>query len=105
MRWTFFDWLSCLYRTTDASGKVRIRLCYAAIRLYRMIRTHQIVSALALFGSLSSAAQTESEPAPAPHNARMAQSPRVFPDGPAHFTLKAPEAKSVQLAGAVSSSP
>jgi enterochelin esterase-like enzyme len=70
-----------------------------------MIRTHQIVSALALFGSLCFAAQTESESIPATTNVRTAQSPRVFPDGRAHFTLKAPEAKSVQLAGAVSRSP
>ncbi len=38
-------------------------------------------------------------------NVRGAQSPRIFPDGRALFTLKAPDAKTVQLAGAVSKSP
>jgi enterochelin esterase family protein len=65
----------------------------------------KIVSALVAFGSLCLAAQTESNALPASTNVRNAQHPRVFPGGRAQFTLKAPEAKSVELAGAVSSSP
>lgn len=36
---------------------------------------------------------------PAPSNVRESQTPLVNPDGSIHFTLKAPDAKSVQVAG------
>ncbi len=65
----------------------------------------KIVLALAVFSCLCLAAQSGSDTVPATTNVRNAQSPRVFPDGRAEFTLKAPEAKSVALSGAVSSSP
>ncbi len=41
----------------------------------------------------------QSESSPASTNVRGAKSPRVFPDGRASFTLKAPEAKKVDLVG------
>lgn len=44
-------------------------------------------------------AQIQPESKPASTNVRDAQSPRVFPDGRASFSLKAPAAKTVALAG------
>jgi enterochelin esterase family protein len=63
----------------------------------------KIVSTLATLSCLCLLAQTESSSVPAPTNVRDAHDPRVFSDGRAQFTLKAPDAKSVALAGAVSS--
>jgi enterochelin esterase-like enzyme len=62
-----------------------------------------ILPALALFGWVCVASQGQSDGLPATTNVRNAQSPRVFPDGRAQFTLKASDAKIVELAGAVSS--
>ena len=60
---------------------------------------------IVLNGLCLTTAQTISDGLPAATNVRNAQSPRVFPDGRTLFTLKAPDAKMVQLAGAVSSAP
>jgi enterochelin esterase-like enzyme len=54
---------------------------------------------------LCSAADPLPESLPASTNVRDSQTPRVFPDGRAEFTLKAPDATSVQLAGAVTAKP
>ena len=71
-----------------------------------MIGVSRIVCLLIVLNCLCLvAAQTISDGVPAATNVRNAQSPRVFPDGRALFTLKAPDVKSVQLAGAVSRSP
>ena len=52
-----------------------------------------------LLASISFAGQVETDSVPASTNMRGAQSPRVFPDGRASFTLKAPDARKVEVAG------
>src|SRR6478752_6787537 len=58
-----------------------------------------VVFALALFCTAHSRAQQPSEGRPASSNVPDAMSPRVFSDRSVSFTLKAPEAKAVQVAG------
>jgi enterochelin esterase-like enzyme len=59
------------------------------------------LAAVALMVSvpLTLRAQAETDSSPATSNVRGSQSPRVFPDRRVLFTLKAPEARSVQVAG------
>ncbi len=56
-----------------------------------------ITSALLLPFTLAS--QSENDSTPASSNVPGAQNPRVFPDGSVSFSLKAPDAKTVQVAG------
>jgi enterochelin esterase-like enzyme len=63
-----------------------------------MFRSFILLHASA-FLVLQAAAQAPAESVPASTSVRGAQSPRVFPDGRASFTLKAPDAKKVELAG------
>jgi len=61
-----------------------------------------LLAAVILSASLGPAvlsAQTEKDSAAAASNVRGAQSPRIYPDGRILFTLKAPEAHSVRVAG------
>lgn len=51
------------------------------------------------FGSSILSAQTEKDSSVATSNVRGAESPRIYADRSIIFTLKAPEAKSVQVAG------
>jgi enterochelin esterase family protein len=63
------------------------------------------LSALAIIGSLYIVRANEMNSGPATTNVRNAQSPRVFPDLRAQFTLKAADARTVELAGALSKNP
>lgn len=61
-----------------------------------------LLTATMVFGVLGAStviAQNEKDSAPATSNVRGAQSPRVYPDGSVIFTLKAPDATGVQVAG------
>ena len=52
-----------------------------------------------VLGASTVIAQNEEDSAPATSNVRGGQSPSVYPDGSVIFTLKAPDATSVQVAG------
>src|SRR5579884_4230070 len=71
-----------------------------------MIRVGRLLWPLFALSCLALAASgPPPDAAPASTNVRGAQSPRIYPDRHAWFTLKAPEAKTVQLAGAIASAP
>lgn len=71
------------------NGSIRTGICFVALTSL----------------SLCFAADSPSDSVPASSNVRDAQSPRVFSDGRAQFTLKAPDATTVQIGGAVASKP
>jgi enterochelin esterase-like enzyme len=60
---------------------------------------HVAFAVLMVLGTVTLAGQIQSDSAPAASNVRDAQSPRVFPDRSVLFTLKAPGATSVEVAG------
>lgn len=64
-----------------------------------MFRLYVLLPLTALLASTNAAGQVQPESSPASTNVRGAQSPRVFPDGRVLFTLKAPDARKVEVAG------
>lgn len=66
-----------------------------------MARRFVLLSAMVLIalGVLRVSAQQGKDSMPASSNVRASQSPRIYPDGSVLFTLKAPDATSVQVAG------
>ena len=66
---------------------------------------HTSFLAVMIVVSVNLAGQIDNDSRPASTNVLGAQAPRVFPDGRAFFTLKAPDAKTVAVGGAFDKSP